>query len=72
MGNFLYSVAVFLAIVVRFILYVPLFAFLPGSQIGFMLFARWMDWWPEPGIVWFDWIVALILPGYAIYQSIFG
>ncbi|UXX81828.1 hypothetical protein [Roseovarius pelagicus] len=47
-------------------------AIFPGSQIWFMLFSRWMEWWPEPGIIWFDWIIALILPGYAIWQTLFG
>lgn len=45
---------------------------LPVTQIWFMLFARWMDWWPEPGITWFDWIMAAILPAYAVWQAMFG
>lgn len=46
--------------------------FMPGLQIWFMLFSRWMNWWPEPGVTWFDWIMALILPFYAIWQTVVG
>lgn len=45
---------------------------LPGFQIWFMLFSRWLNWWPDPGITWFDWLVCMILPGYAIWQTLFG
>ncbi len=59
------------AIMIRRLLAAPVTAFLPGMQIWFMLLARHLDWWPEPGIMWFDWIMAMILPGYALYQAAF-
>jgi len=45
---------------------------MPVTQIWFMFFSRYMDWWPEPGIFWFDWLMSVVLPGYAVWQSMFG
>lgn len=56
----------------RWIIIAPVTAFMPGLQIWVMLLARYTGHWPEPGIIWFDWIMALILPGYALYQAAFG
>lgn len=61
-----------LVVAIQWIIYAPVTAFLPGFQIWFMLLSRWMGWWPEPGIFWFDWLMALVLPGYALFQTVFG
>lgn len=58
-------------VLIRWMLYAPVTAILPGFQIWLMLLARYMGWWPGQ-IIWFDWLGALILPGYAAYQAAFG
>ena len=60
------------AVFIRWIIYVPVTAFLPGFQIWVMLLARHFGWWPEPGITWFDWIMVAVVPGYALFQAVFG
>lgn len=47
----------------------PLIAILPVSQVWFMLVARWLKIWPEPGIFWFDWIGALLVPGFVMIRT---
>lgn len=48
------TVVVAIAVLIKWMLALPLLAVFPGSQIGVMLLAQSMGWWPDPGIVWYD------------------
>lgn len=65
------TAVVTIAVLIKWILALPLLAVFPGSQIGVMLLAQSMGWWPEPGIFWYDWVMCAILPFYAVFGALF-
>jgi len=59
------------AVILLWAVKLPILSALPGFQIATMLVADWLGAWPAPGIVWLDWVLSLVLPGFAWWQIIF-
>lgn len=60
----------FVEFIVWVMIRLPLIAVLPVTQIWFMILMRWLKIWPEPGIMWYDWIGSLLVPAFVVIRTL--